>query len=114
MSGASARRFSESSREVGGEGRVSQPIRFSSMVSDKRVAADRARPFRRPLSVRPRRLERWQSAVPDAHYVFAQQNLLILDLLEKALERISRVEHAKRPSVLVDDGDILEATLLHD
>jgi hypothetical protein len=52
--------------------------------------------------------------IADTHHIFAQQKLLILDLFEENLKRISRVEHPYWPRVLVHDGDVLQAALLHD
>ena len=40
---------------------------------------------------------RVRSMVSDAHHIVAQQRFLVLDFLQKQLERISCIEHSHRP-----------------
>jgi hypothetical protein len=38
----------------------------------------------------------------------------MLDLFAGGIEHIARIEHAKRPDILIDDGNVLQAAFLHD
>ncbi len=65
------------------------------------------RPHRHAQGLGAEENERLTSAVADAHHVVAKQRLLILDLLQKNAERVTRIEHTNRPAVGAGDRNVL-------
>jgi hypothetical protein len=53
------------------------------------------------------------SPVADTHHVIPQKRLFVFFFRKQRSERISRIDDSQRFGILVDDGDVYEATLLH-
>ena len=53
------------------------------------------------------------SPVADTHHVIPQKRLFVFFFRKERSERISRIDDSQRSGILVDDGDVYEATLLH-
>jgi hypothetical protein len=49
----------------------------------------------------------------DAHHIVAQQRFLVLDFLQKHLERISCIKHSHRSGIPIRNRNVLEPALLH-
>jgi hypothetical protein len=61
------------------------------------VLADRSGAADSQIDAGCARLRRARSMVSDSHYIVAQQRFLVLNFLQKHLERISCIEHSHRP-----------------
>lgn len=52
--------------------------------------------------------------IANAHDVIAQKRLLILRTLQKEEQGVPGVDDAERRTILVDDGDVIQAPFFHD